>query len=94
MGCAPCNKAKQEIVANAVAAEVVTECTYTQQQLLVWKNLLLCAKEKKLLAERELNSGLGIVASALGRADVCYFRKYLDKTEALITYIINSGQCQ
>jgi hypothetical protein len=70
-------------------------CTYTVEQLLVWKSLLQCAKDNKLFPEKELNAGLGTVISAVNRAtNVCYFQNYLRITEPLINQIIATGQCQ
>ena len=76
-----------------------TNCEFTEAQLLSWKELLLCVKTNNLYAdlgttEGRVNSGLGMVASALNHtSNLCYFEKYLIELKPFILQILNLGKC-
>lgn len=93
MGCPVCNQKTINVPPPTIHIPQI--CTYTLEQITEWKQLLTCAKEKKLFPEAILNSGLGTVKSAINRPDnVCYFQNYLRLIESLITQIIATSECQ
>lgn len=101
MGCAPCQKKKQAQAQQKPQPIIESneECPYTEEQLVEWKRLILCAREKNVkemsITDVEINKALGIVLSALGqRYDYCYFKKQLDNTQLTIIKIVNYNQCQ
>lgn len=96
--CAPCQQKAAARSSLLTASETANpDCPYSYEQLLQWRSLLLCAKEQSLEVATglELNSALGIVLASMNyKADPCYFKEQLQKTELIITLIINKQTCQ
>jgi hypothetical protein len=76
-----------------------TDCSYTMEQLQVWVNLLVCAKDKTIypslgLTAQQLNKYLGIAMSALNYPTYpCYFAKELAPIGDVIILLQNDPRC-
>lgn len=86
------NIAQRTVVTN-------TNCEFNEGIVNNWKLKLECVKEKSLYndiqsSEKEINSFLGVVISALSNLqNICYFSGHLQAIAPTIIKIINTGQC-
>lgn len=77
----------------------IEDCEYTIEQLKVWLDKLICAKDTGLYLEigisgQLMNKHLGIVMSAINYAsNICYFQTDLDLIGDLIILINDSEKC-
>lgn len=83
MGC-PCENNSTTPFASVAnvkkAANQVTDCTVTKEQIETWLNLLQTAKKNgSSVSEQLLNSNIGIMQSALNYPNnYCYYQQRID----------------
>lgn len=84
---------------NSIQESVHDPCDYTIEQLKVWRDKIVCFKDKSYYVEynitpAEINRNLGNVISAINYdTNLCFFKPQLDIALDLINIIINSGKC-
>lgn len=102
MSCTSCNSGGYTTYSATPAKVLITSAggseIYSIEQLEAWRALLLCIKEKDYISlgitTVQINAALGIVYSSINhQRNMRYFEPYLNKHQALILIIINSGQC-
>lgn len=106
MGCSSCggnanvSQMSKAINKQTYTSEMQTEdCSYTVDQLSIWKDKLNCFKEKGLYIQynilpADLNRSIGIVLSALNYpSNTCHFKNELDSVFDTITLIVSTNKC-
>lgn len=76
------------------------ECEIQIEQLLQWRNKLICFKDKSLyktynVSAQALNKNLGIVLSAINvyKTNKCRFKKELEEISVFMMIVENSNKC-
>ncbi len=89
MGCG-CNKQINQVT-SFTSTEVNPDCSYTSEQLNIYKAVLFCIKQKELYVQTQtseavINSYLGIVTSAIYYpTNYCYFEDSLEKISTFLS---------
>lgn len=100
MGCA-CAASSNKVSKRSERIRTVTitsECSYTPELMVIWKEKLICIKTNKLFDEigfnkYKINFAIGTVDSAIKSGTACIFQKQLDKINDIILSLIATGKC-
>lgn len=85
-------------VQNVVQQQVNnTECEYTTEQIIVWKDLYHCISDVYFnfnLTSKQYNKDIGVLYSVTNyNNNPCYFKTQLDRIKQTILLIINADIC-
>jgi len=69
------------------------ECLYNIEQIIAWKDLLLCLKNNTEIDNRKYNKSLGVVLSCIRMGNPCYLEKEIINIEPFINQLISLNLC-